>query len=66
MIHQIAAVATKTEPLPAINKALMQARHIQAHVKQGLTGKLPTQVHMWSPITSGPYLVPVTVTRWIE
>jgi hypothetical protein len=63
MIHQIAPVANKTEPLPAINKALMQARHIQAQVK---TGALPKQVHIWSPITSGPYMVPVTVTRWIE
>jgi len=60
MIHQIAPVQTKTEPLPKINKALLQARHIQAKVKQGL----PTQVQMWSPITAGPYMVPVT--RWIE
>ena len=62
MIHQIAPVQTKTEPLPKINKALLQARHIQAQVKQ--SGRLPTQVHMWSPITAGPYIVPVT--RWIE
>ena len=66
MIHQIAPVATKTAPLPQLNKGLMQARHIQAQVKQGLTGRLPSQVHIWSPTTSGPFLVPVTVTRWIE
>jgi hypothetical protein len=66
MINQIAPVAAKTAALPQLNKGLMQARHIQAQVKQGLTGRLPTQVHLWSPITAGPYLVPVTVTRWIE
>jgi hypothetical protein len=63
MINQIAPVSTKTEPLPSINKDLLKARHIQAHVKT-LTGALPTQVQLWSPITAGPFLVPVT--RWIE
>jgi len=63
MINQIAPVSTKTEALPTINKDLMKARHIQAHVKT-LTGALPRQVQMWSPITAGPILVPVT--RWIE
>ncbi len=63
MINQIATVLTKTEPLPSINKDLLKARHIQARVKT-LTGALPTQVQMWSPITAGPYMVPVT--RWIE
>jgi hypothetical protein len=63
MINQIAPVHTQTEALPSINKDLLKARHIQAHVKQ-LTGALPTQVELWSPITAGPYLVPVT--RWIE
>jgi len=65
MIHQIAPVQTKTAPLPTINKDLMKARHIQAHVKT-LTGTLPKQVQIWSPITAGPFMVPVTVTRWIE
>ena len=63
MINQIANVLTKTETLPSINKDLLKARHIQANVKQ-LTGALPTQVQIWSPITAGPYMVPVT--RWIE
>jgi hypothetical protein len=63
MINQIAPVSTKTEALPSINKDLLKARHIQANVKT-LTGKLPTQVQVWSPITAGPYMVPVT--RWIE
>jgi hypothetical protein len=63
MINQIAPVQTKTEALPLINKDLLKARHIQANVKT-LTGTLPTKVQMWSPITSGPYMVPVT--RWIE
>lgn len=69
MINQIAPVSTKTEALPSINKDLLKARHIQANVKT-LTGALPRpttlprQVQMWSPITAGPVLVPVT--RWIE
>ncbi len=66
MIHQISPVQTKTEPLPkTINRGLIQARHIQAHVKELATpAPLPTEVEIWSPITSGPYMVPVT--RWIE
>jgi len=64
MIRQIAPVPAKTEPLPKINQALLHARQIQTQVEQKLAGRLPTQVHMWSPITAGPYIVPVT--RWIE
>jgi hypothetical protein len=64
MINQVAPVQTKTAPLPQFNKGLLQARHIQFQVKERVTGKLPTHVHVWSPITAGPYLVPVT--RWIE
>ena len=63
MINQIAHVQNQTAALPTINKDLLKARHIQTHVKS-LTGALPTQVELWSPLTSGPYLVPVT--RWIE
>ncbi len=65
MINQIAHVQTKTTPLPQINRGLIQARHIQAHVKeQAATGALPNVGELWSPMTSGPYIVPVT--RWIE
>jgi len=65
MIHQIAHVQAKTEPLPKLNKGLLQARHIQHHIKETFgAGPLPTHVHLWSPITAGPYMVPVT--RWIE
>ena len=65
MINQISPVQTKTAPLPTINRALLQARHIQAHVKeQATTGALPTIGELWSPITSGPFIVPIT--RWIE
>ncbi len=65
MINQIAAVQTKTAPLPTINRGLLQARHIQAHVKeQAATGALPSVGELWSPITAGPYIVPIT--RWIE
>jgi hypothetical protein len=60
MIHQIAPVKTKTASLPKLNKGLLQARHIQAQLK----GSLPTQGEIWSPMTAGPYLVPIS--RWIE
>ena len=64
MIHQIADVKIKTEPLPKINKGLLQARHIQANLKERTAEELPTEGLFWSPMTSGPFLVPVT--RWIE
>ena len=65
MIYQISDVKTKTEPLPPVNKGLIQARHIQAHLKEQIAdGLLPDRVHIWSPMTAGPFIVPVT--RWIE
>jgi len=65
MIYQISPVSAKTAPLPEINRGLIQARHLQALVKERTaTSSLPDQVQLWSPITAGPYLVPVT--RWIE
>jgi hypothetical protein len=65
MIYQISDVKTKTEPLPQINKGLIQARHIQAKLKERIAdGLLPSEGHLWSPMTPGPYLVPIT--RWIE
>ena len=64
MINQILPVKEKTGTLPALNKALLQARHIQARLKRNHNEALPTQVEMWSPYTAGPILVPVT--RWIE
>ena len=65
MIYQIANVKTKTEPLPTINKGLLQARHIQALVKEkAADASLPTEGYLWSPMNTGPYLVPIT--RWIE
>ena len=65
MIHQISPVQTKTEALSKINKGLIQARHIQAHVKEmAADGLAPTEGYLWSPINAGPYLV--RITRWIE
>jgi len=64
MICQISDVKTKTEALPKINKGLIQARHIQAKLKEKIAdGLLPSEGYLWSP-TSGPFLVPIT--RWIE
>lgn len=66
MIYQIANIKTKTEPLPNINEDLIQVRRIQTHVKEQIAdGLLPkNRWQFWSPITSGPYIVPVS--RWIE
>jgi len=64
MINQVLPVKEKTGSLPTLNKGLLQARHIQARLKRNHNEPLPTQVEMWSPITAGPILVPVT--RWIE
>ena len=65
MIHQIAHVKTKTGQLPMINRDLIKARHIQAHVKEmAADGLVPTEGYILSPMHAGPFLVPVT--RWIE
>ncbi|MCE0485012.1 MAG: hypothetical protein LV479_12345 [Methylacidiphilales bacterium] len=65
MIHQIASVKTKTEPLPQINRGLMQVRRMQSRIKEKIAdGLFPSEGILWSPMTSGPYIVPVT--RWIE
>ena len=64
MICQIANVKTKTEPLPNLNRDLFKARHIQSHVKEMAAELAPTEGYLWSPINTGPYLVPIT--RWIE
>jgi hypothetical protein len=63
MICQITPVKTKTEASPTINKGLLQARHIQAQVKER-SKALPENGYLWSPFTPGPVLVPIT--RWIE
>ncbi|MCE0497621.1 MAG: hypothetical protein LV481_06725 [Methylacidiphilales bacterium] len=66
MIYQIANVKTKTEPLPNISNGLLQARRIQAHLKERIAdGLLPeNRWQSWSPMTPGPFIVPVS--RWIE
>ena len=65
MIYQITNVKTKTAPLPTINRDLLKARHIQSQVKEKAADRLtPTEGYLWSPMNTGPYLVPVT--RWIE
>jgi hypothetical protein len=65
MINQISHVKTKTAPLPQINRSLLQARHIQAVVKERVAGhSLPITGELWSPLTAGPFIVPIT--RWIE
>jgi hypothetical protein len=63
MICQIFNVKSKTEPLPALGTDLMKGRLIQARVKDRTGGKFDPSLS-WSPITAGPYLVPVS--RWIE
>ena len=58
MISQIQSVKTKTGALPAINKALLQVRHIQAR----LNGR-SDQPLTWNPVNAS-YHTPIT--RWIE
>jgi hypothetical protein len=51
--------------LPKINRGLIQARHIQAHLKERVTdGLLPNHGYILNPMSAAPYLV--RVTRWIE
>jgi hypothetical protein len=65
MINQVTHVKTKTEPLPMINRDLIKARHIQAHVKElAADGLAPAEAYLWSPIHPGPHRV--AITRWIE
>jgi hypothetical protein len=63
MICQISNVKTKTGAIPPINKGLAQARNIQARLKNH-AAPVPQPLDSWTPITAGPYLVPVT--RWVE
>ena len=63
MINQITPIPTKTTSLTGINKDLLKARHIQAHLKQETGDNKPDRVIFWSP-TAHPYLVPIL--RWIE
>lgn len=65
MIHHIASVKSKTQSLPHFNKGFMQARHIQAKLNGRIVDAVPLDDGtFWSPVTSGPYLVPVS--RWVE
>jgi hypothetical protein len=70
MINQIAPLQFKTQPLPkgTFNRNLAKARHIQARLHQHIpappTLEKPDRAIIWSPITAGPYVVPVL--RWIE
>ncbi len=65
MIYQVQTIPAKTAPLPKIDQDLIKARRIQAR----LNGRTPESISSregvsWTPITSGPYVVPVT--RWVE
>jgi len=60
MICQISPIKTKTQALAKLKESLAQAE-VKGHLAEL---SLPEHVELWSPITSGPYIVPVT--RWIE
>jgi hypothetical protein len=65
MIQQIHPVQARTEPLANLNKDLLQARHIQAQIKERGTGRLlPDRGEIWGTMIAVPYLVPIT--RWSE
>ena len=62
MIRQISPIAPKTHP---VSIDLAKARLIQAKVKsRAIDPTKPTVGELWSPITSGPIVVPII--RWIE
>jgi len=64
MINQIAPISQETTRFNGINRGLIQARHIQAKLKEeAFEAERPGRVIMWSPIAV-PYLVPII--RWIE
>ena len=60
MIKQIAPIPQKTSNLTGINKGLVQAQ-LKDHTSDA---DKPENGILWSPITAGPYLVPIL--RWIE
>jgi hypothetical protein len=62
MIQQIAPLPTKTSFI-GVNKGLLQARHIQAKLREEAEDEKPQIGILWTP-TALPYLVPIT--RWIE
>ncbi len=66
MINRIADVTTKRAPLANIPEALIQARQIQAHIKEQITeGQLHENSRpSWVEIAPGDVLAPVI--RWIE
>jgi hypothetical protein len=65
MICQIKPVESQKESAAAINKGLIQARVIQARLSGRIIDAAPLGDGLfWSPLTAGPYLVPVS--RWAE
>jgi hypothetical protein len=65
MIFQIAPVKTETQPLAPLNKGLLQVRHIQARLHDTeVHPDLPKTGEIWSPITAGPFTVPIL--QWFD
>ena len=65
MIHQIAYLPTKTEPLPKIDRTAFKVHHIQARLKASHHAEhLPKQGLFWSPATAGPVMVPIL--NWFD
>jgi hypothetical protein len=65
MIHQICQVKAQTERLPELNQGFDQVRRLQAQLKARRPKRAQsTGEQFWSPMTAGPYLVPVS--RWVE
>ena len=65
MIKQIAPISSVVNPTPNLNRDLVKARHIQAHLKSLEISDAKPQIGiLWDPAKAAPYLVPIT--RWIE
>lgn len=65
MIHQIAPIPQVKSPVTPINKDFAKARLIQARINGRVIDAAEIDHgYLWSPLTSGPYLVPVL--HWLD
>jgi hypothetical protein len=67
MVTQLTRPKAKSKTVRALGRRLLKRRSkaVAAPVKKStLPADLPTEGWLLSPMTAGPYLVPIT--RWIE
>ncbi len=67
MVTQLTRPKTKSKTVRVLRRHLLKRRVKSANApvkKSTLPANLPTEGWLLSPMTAGPYLVPIT--RWIE